>query len=224
MQLSDNSYKNCLHSSGWGIGEVICWGQSPWETPFIHPRLPSRQWYFFCHCLSLFQLPKDVGMSLKSSCTKNGRVTGFPRWWESLMSTPVHRFILEDDVSAKEHSFLMLPMSRASLPFSVWEMSWNSSQIDSKRYCKVVVDSLANMKCVLKGEILNCLSHTVSLMFFPLLHYFSTEAEQKGYQKIQTVPLNYFKMKLKPLSLSMFQKRTKPRGKKCLTDNVALNL
>lgn len=62
------------------------------------------------------------------------------------MSTPVHRFILEDDVSAKENSFLMLPMSRASLSFSAREMSWNSSQTDSKRYCKVTVHSLVNMK------------------------------------------------------------------------------
>lgn len=146
--------------------------------------------FFFCPCLCFFQLPKDVGTSLKSSCTKNGRVTGFPTIWESLTSIPVHRFILEDDVSAKEHSFLMLPVSRASLLFSAWEMSWNSSPIDSKRYCKVAVDSLANMKSVLKREILNCLSHIVSLMFFSYLHYFSTKAEPKGYQKTQTIPFN----------------------------------
>lgn len=134
--------------------------------------------------------------------------------YSGIMSILVHTFILEGDVSAKEHRFLMLPLSRASLSFSAWEMSWNSSQIDSKRYWNVAVNSLANMKSVLEGEILNCLSHIVSLLFFSHLHYFSTEAEPKGYQKTQTIPFNYFKMKLIFFSLNRFQKRTKTRGKK----------
>lgn len=95
------------------------------------------------------------------------------------MSIPVHRFTLEDDVSAKKHSSLLLPVSRVSPLFSAWEMSWNSSPIDSKRNCKMAVDSLANVKQVLKGEILNCLSHIISLMFFSHLHNSPLRLNQK---------------------------------------------